>query len=96
MVDYMLTPHDCYSKDTSILGYSNIVDFNVGLHIVSDILLEHDLYTMLTHDCKAPGHSMLVGTLLCSNDLNVNNRTRLEGAGKTTRRVQLVPPEGIV
>ena len=57
MVDYMLTPHDCYG---------NIVDFNV--HLVSDILLEHDLYTMLAHDCKAPDHYMLVATLLCSYD----------------------------
>ena len=57
MVDYMLTPHDCYG---------NIVDFNV--HLVSDILLEHDLYTMLAHNCKAPDHYMLVATLLCSYD----------------------------
>ena len=35
VVDYMLTPRDCYG---------NIVDFNV--HMVSDILLEHDLYNV--------------------------------------------------
>ena len=84
------TPHDCYG---------NIVDFNV--HMVSDILLEHDLYTMLAYDCKAPDHSMLVATLLCSYDTVCEQPDRAGGgrqddttstAGATRRYCVTAPP----
>lgn len=55
VVDYFLTPHDCikFCKDFTV-------------HTMSELLLEFDLYSLLSNVCKSPDHSMLSLQFYCT------------------------------